>query len=226
MATSDPAAEGVDFLSLLSDVNRRRLLERSTQTVYSAGALAFHLEGPPRAFLVGLGLVRVYCSSPDGRQATVAFLHSNELVGGTTIVSQPVWTSVQVVVESTLTTLDIEIVRTLAAREIEVVAAIATHLAARIRSGFRLIAVRSLGSIRERLAYDLLDRACRSQLVVGRLEVRATQADLADSIGSSREVVTRTLKGLRVAGIVEITPGLVRVVDAKRLAAIVRAYVT
>jgi CRP-like cAMP-binding protein len=157
VATSDPAAESVDFLSLLSDVNRRRILERSTPTVYSAGALAFHLEGPPRAFLVGRGLVRLYCSSPDGRQASVAFLHSNELVGGTTIVSQPLWTSVQVVVESTLTTLDIEIVRTLAAREIEVVAAIATHLAARIRSGFRLIAVRSLGNIRERLAYDLLD---------------------------------------------------------------------
>jgi CRP-like cAMP-binding protein len=226
VATSDPAAEGVDFLSLLTDVNRRRLLEGSTRTVYSAGALAFHPEGPPRAFLVGRGLVRVYWSSPDGRQATVAFLHSNELVGGTTIVSQPLWSSVQVVVESTLTTLDIEIVRTLAAREIEVVAAIATHLAARLRSGFRLIAVRSLGNIRERLAYDLLDRACRSQLVVGRLEVRATQADLADSIGSSREVVSRTLKGLRVAGIVEITPGLVRVVDPKRLAAIVRAYVT
>jgi hypothetical protein len=38
--------------------------------------------------------------------------------------------------------------------------------------------------------------------------------------------VSRTLKGLRVAGIVEITPGLVRVANPSRLAAIVRAYVT
>ncbi len=38
-------AEDIDFLSLLSEVNRRRLLERSTQTVYSAGELAFHPEG-------------------------------------------------------------------------------------------------------------------------------------------------------------------------------------
>jgi CRP-like cAMP-binding protein len=98
-------------------------------------------------------------------------------------------------------------------------------MAARIRSAFQLIAVRSLGSIRERLAYDLLDRACRTQLVVGRLEVRATHADLADSIGSSREVVSRALRDLRAAKIVETTPGMVRVIDPLHLAAIVRAFV-
>jgi CRP-like cAMP-binding protein len=82
-----------------------------------------------------------------------------------------------------------------------------------------------LGNIRERLAYDLLDRACRSQLGVGRLEVPATHADLADSIGSSREVVSRALRDLRAARIVETAPGMVRVIDPLHLAAIVRAFV-
>jgi len=132
---------------------------------------------------------------------------------------------VQAVVESTVTILDVKTVRDLAAREVEVVTAIATHLAALVQNDFRLIAVRSLGDIRERVAYDLLERACRSQLVVGRLEVRATQAQLADSIGSSREVVSRALGGLRVAGIVETAPGVVRFVNPIRLAAIVRAIV-
>ena len=82
----------------------------------------------------------------------------------------------------------------------------------------------SLGNISERLAFDLLERASRSRLYLGRLDARATHQDLADSIGSSREVVGRALKELRAAGIVETTPGLTRVLDPIRLANIVRTY--
>jgi len=219
------AGEDVDFLSLLSDVNRRRLLEGSTRAVFPAGAIAFHPEAPPTSFLLERGLARTYCSVPDGRQATVTFFHAHDLIGGTTLISHAPRIYVQAVVESTLATLDVETVRNLAMTEIEVTIAIAKHLAARIRSAFQLIAVRSLGNIRERVAYDLLDRACRTQLAVGRLEVRATHSDLADSIGSSREVVSRALRDLRLARIVETAPGMVRVIDPMRLAAIVRAFV-
>lgn len=215
----------VDFLSLLSEANRRRVLQNSTKAEYRGGAIAYHPESPPRAFLLDRGLARAYVSVPDGRQATTAFFHSNELIGGTTIVSHPPRIIVQVVVESTLTALDIQMVRKLVSTENQVTAAIAAHLAALVRSAFRLIAVRSLGDIRERLAYDLLDRACRSQLAVGRLEARTTHADLADSIGSVREVVGRTLSRLREEGVIETAPGLVRVIDPLRLAGIVRAFV-
>jgi len=85
--------------------------------------------------------------------------------------------------------------------------------------------VGSLGSIPERLAFDLLERASRSQLSLGRLEAKGTNQDLADSIGSSREVVSRALKGLRAAGIIETAPGMTRVLDPIRLADIVRTYV-
>jgi CRP/FNR family transcriptional regulator len=214
----------VDFLSLLSEANRRRLLEGSTKAEYNAGAIAYQPESPPRAFLLDRGLARAYVSVPDGRQATTLFFHSNELIGGTTIVSRPPRIVVQVVVKSTLTSLDLPRVRRLATAENQVLAAVAMHLAAMVRNSLKIIAVRTLGDIRERLAYDLLDRACRSQLAVGRLEARATHADLADSIGSAREVVGRTLSRLRDEGIVENSPGLVRVVDPLRLAGIVRAF--
>ena len=219
------AREEVDFLSLLSDANRRRLLEGSTKSVFPAGTVAFHPEGPAISYLLERGLARAYCTVPDGRQATVAFIHAHQLMGVMTVISRPPGIYVQVVVESTMLTLDPETVRHLAMTELEVATAIGAHLSARIRSAFQLIAVRSLGNIRERVAYDLLDRACRSQLVVGRLECRATHSELADSIGSSREVVSRALKDLRVAGIVETAPGMIRVVEPMRLAAIVRAFV-
>jgi CRP-like cAMP-binding protein len=223
--TSGPGGIDVDFLSLLSDVNRRRFLQNSTRTVYPAGAIAFHPESRPLAFMCDRGLVRAYWNVLDGRQATLAFAHAHELVGATTIASQAPRVFVQAVVESVLTTLDVETVRNLAKTEIEVVAAIATHLSARVSDAFGVIAVRSLGNMRERLSFDLLERACQSQLAVGRLEVRATHTELADSIGSAREVVSRTLSGLRAARIIETAPGLVRVLEPIRLAAIVRSFV-
>jgi CRP-like cAMP-binding protein len=217
--------EAIDFLSLLSDVNRRRVLEGSTNAAYPAGSIAFHPEGPDRSFVLDRGLARTFASVPDGRQATVTFIHERELAGAATIASHPPRVHIQVVVDSTLTILDLEKVRSVMASENEVCTALTVHLAARVRSAFRLISVRSLGNIRERVAYDLLDRACQSQLVVGRLEVAATHADLALSIGSSREVVSRALRDLRAAGIVETAPGRVRVTDPMRLAAIVRGFV-
>lgn len=217
--------EDIDFLSLLSDANRRRVLEGATKEVFAAGSIAFHPEGPERPFVLERGLARVYSSVADGRQATVTFVHTRELAGGTAIVSHPPRVHIQVVINSTLTILDLETVRRLAATDADVCKAVAVHLAARVRSAFRLISVRSLGNIRERVAYDLLDRACQSQLVVGRLEVSATHADLADSIGSSREVVSRALRDLRAARIVETAPGRVRVIDPVRLAGIVRGFV-
>jgi CRP-like cAMP-binding protein len=217
--------DDVDFLSLLSEVNRRRVLEGSTQEVYPAGTIAYHPEGPPRSFVLEKGLARVYATVPDGRQATVTFVHMHELAGGTAIASHPPRVLIQVVMPSTLTMLDVDRVRRLAASENEVCAAVATHLAARLRATFKLVAIRSLGTIKERVAYDLLDRACQSQLVVGRLEVQATHTALADSIGSSREVVSRTVRDLRAAGIVETAPGMVRVLKPLGLSAIVRGFV-
>ena len=216
--------EDVDFMSLLSDANQRRLLQGSTRGVYNPGSVIFHPASQGRAYLLERGLARGYTTVPDGRQATITFFHSRELIGGTSIVSHPPAIFVQVVAKSTMTTLQLEMVRKLAETENEVLAAVATHLSARVRSAYRLIGVRTLGDIKERLAYDLLDRACRTQLIDGRLEARVTHAELADSIGSAREVVGRALAAMRKQGFVETAPGLVRVIDPLRLDRIVSAF--
>lgn len=215
----------VDFMSLLSLANRRRLLEGSKRVIHPAGTIALRPQGPSMSYLIESGLARAFWSLPDGRQTTIAITRPKELIGATSSISWAPWIFMQVITESTLTVLDPEVLRKLAATQLEVATAISRHLAMRLRDSYRLIAVRTLGNIRERMAYDLLDRAARSQLVVGRLEVMATQEDLADSIGSSREVMSRALRDLRAEGILETAPGVIRVLDPARLAAIVRAFV-
>ena len=224
------AGEDVDFLALLSSANRKRLLENSERAVHAAGTVAFRAGAPGRSFVLQRGLVRMFWTVVDGREATVAFIYPGNPVGarnllpGTEVMRGVSLVSAQAVVDSTLTVLDIETVRRAAAVEIEVVTAIATILAARVRYDLRMIAVRSLGNLPERLAFDLLERASRFQLAAGKLEARATQEALAASIGSSREVVSRALKTLRDAGIVETSPGMTRVLDPVRLAEIVRTF--
>jgi CRP/FNR family transcriptional regulator len=216
--------EEIDFLALLPEASQRQLLKGSKRVDFSAGTVPFRPEDPPIMFLVERGLVRIFRSLTDGRQATVAFIHPSELVGGTTIAGKTASAFVQVVVDSTLTILDVEMVHQLAATHIDVVAGVARHLAIQLDHAFRLISIRSLGDIREQLAYDLLERACQCQLANGRLEVRATHAELADSIGSSREVVSRALKAFRATGLVTTVPGVVRILEPIRLAGIVRAF--
>jgi CRP/FNR family transcriptional regulator len=224
-------AGGVDLLSLLSSAKQRKVLEASKLMDYDAGTVAFHAGPPPRAFLLEQGLARVYMGVPDGRQATAAFIHPGNLVGarnlirGIAVERDPALTAVQAVLDSRFRLLNLKSVSSLAARDIDVMRAIAIHLAARVHYDLRLVAVRSLGTIRERLAFDLLERACMTQLVHGRLEASATHEALAHSIGSSREVVSRTLKELRASGIVETAPGVTRLLDPTRLAEIVHAFV-
>jgi CRP-like cAMP-binding protein len=147
------------------------------------------------------------------------------LIRGIPTEQDPPLTGVQAVVDSTFTLLDIERVRRVAATDIDVITAIATHLAQRVHYDLLVVAVRTLGTVSERLAFDLLDRASQAQVTDGRLEARATHEGLAYSIGSSREVVGRSLKELRAAGIVETTPGKTRIVNPERLAAMVRPFV-
>ena len=214
-----------EFLALLSPANRLRLLEGSTQIVYPAGTIAVRPGGPAAAFLLEQGLARVFWNLPDGRQATMAFVHPKELTGGAAIIGDSPWAFMQVITDSTLTALDMKRVRNLAKAEIEVAAAIGKHLAMRTRQAYRLIAIRSLGNIRERLAYDLLDRTGRRQLRGVGMQIRATQADLAGSIGSSREVMSRALRDFRAAGVVETAPGLILILKPAHLSEIVGAFV-
>ena len=58
----------------------------------------------------------------------------------------------------------------------------------------------------ERLAFDILERASDSQLRDGQLVCQATHEQLADSIGSAREVVTRIIRDLRRSGMVASRP--------------------
>jgi CRP/FNR family transcriptional regulator len=97
--------------------------------------------------------------------------------------------------------------------------AVAQECAARAADAMAELALVSFGSVRARLARHLLDLAA-SQQQSGELVVAATQQQLADSVGSVREVVARALGELRADGVLAGAEGGIAIVDARRLDAV------
>lgn len=215
------ASECVDFLSLLAEPKRDEVLGGSQRVEYPGGAVAVMPRQPDYAVVIEKGLVRVYAEAATGRQATLFYIHPSELLAYGLVRRPAIKVHVQAVTDALLISLDVDHLRELARQDAEVSFALLTYYASAVAHSTRIIAVRSLGDITDRLVFDLLERACATQLKSGRLVVRASQQELANSIGSVREVVARSLRKLRDSGVVATGPNLVRVLDVVRLESIV-----
>jgi CRP/FNR family transcriptional regulator len=84
-------------------------------------------------------------------------------------------------------------------------------------AGLQQTAINAFGSVKQPVAAHLLDLASAQQRPRGRLVARVSQQELADAVGSVREVVARVLRELRLAAIVATGPDSVVILDAARL---------
>ena len=76
-------------------------------------------------------------------------------------------------------------------------------------------------TVRERVARHLLDLAAEESRAAGgaqrALRVAVSQRQLADSVGTVREVVVRVLRDLRDAGVISTYPDHIDILDPIRL---------
>ena len=165
----------------------------SGTTVYRAGS-------DPQAALVVHGLIRVYLSSPGGRQVTVRYARSGDVLGIAVLVGGPASTSVQTLEPTSVFRISVRTLTAAARRDPRVSWAIAEELNRRLYGVLDQTAVNAFGSVRQRVATHLLDLASNRQQPRGRLVAVVSQQELADAAGSVREVVARALRDLRVAG--------------------------
>jgi CRP/FNR family transcriptional regulator, cyclic AMP receptor protein len=190
------------------------------RTDYPAGTTVYRAGDDPRAALVVRGLIRVFLSSPEGRQVTVRYARPGDVLGIAVLVGGPADTSVQTVEPSSVFRISARKLTAAARRDPRVSWAIAEELNRRLYDLLAQTAVNAFGSVRQRIAAHLLDLASDGQRPHGRLEARVSQQELADAAGSVREVVARALRDLRMAEIVATTPDSVVILDAARLHAV------
>src|SRR5258706_13088576 len=94
IATAERAAApsaSIDFMSLLSTANKRRLLVGSKQVVHPAGTIALRPRGPSMSYLIEIGLARALWNLPDGRQTTTAIVRPTGLAVATSTRASPPW---------------------------------------------------------------------------------------------------------------------------------------
>jgi len=215
----------VDFLAFLSADGREDILTGARPVPLRAGDVADFPRDRSDADLVASGVVRAYQVAEDGREATIGYLYGGEWLGALPVLGTAPVVHLQAVVDSVILRLDPARFRTRNEGDIAVSHALAVHTATILARVVRVVTVRTLGSVLDRVAFDLLERASVDQLRSGELVFKVTHEELASSVGSVREVVTRALRELREAGIVSTSHGRVRVDDPARLTRVVNGLV-
>jgi CRP/FNR family cyclic AMP-dependent transcriptional regulator len=188
------------FLATLPPAAAARLLEGALQIDVPPGATVYREEERPRAILVREGLLRVYLRSPDGRQVTVRYARSGDVLGLALVLGGPGPITIEALTSASLVALRIDDLRALVSTDAAVARACAEELARQLFRAFDEIANQAFLSVRQRVARQLLDLAVHAE--DGTLVARVSQRELGDAIASAREVVSRALHELREAGLV------------------------
>jgi CRP/FNR family transcriptional regulator, cyclic AMP receptor protein len=177
-------------------------------------------EGERHVELVVEGVVRVHVSASDGRTLTVRYCRTGALIGVLSLYAEPFVMPVttQAVVDSELMTIRPAVIRRLADRDIRVARALLLELSERAAAFAAEIGGSAFSSIRQRVARHLLDLATHRQRG-SELVAQVSQQELADAVGTVREVVVRTLRELRNDGVLETRRGGITIVTPDQLLA-------
>jgi CRP/FNR family transcriptional regulator len=205
------------FLGKLPPEVVARLRSEGERADYPAGTTIYRAGSDPRTMLVVRGLIRVYMTSPEGRQVTVRYARDADVLGVAVLVGGPANVSAQTLAESSVFRISSRALTGAAQRDARVAWAMAEELNRRLYETLQQTAVNAFGSVRQRVAVHLLDLASAQLHPRGRMVARVSQQELADAVGSVREVVARVLRDLRVAGILTTSSDSVLILDAARL---------
>lgn len=181
-----------------------------------AGSIIIREGAPPSMFLVVAGLIRTFLISPSARQSTVRYARPGDLVGTATLFINPHRAASQALTDAVVLAFNAAVLTRIAAEDPRVGLALCTDLAERVRDYFDQLYDTAFGTLRQRVIRHLLDRA-RQEQQGSDLVVALSQQDLADAVGSVREVVARVLQTLRREGFIATKPDGLVLLDPLRL---------
>jgi CRP/FNR family transcriptional regulator, cyclic AMP receptor protein len=161
----------------------------------------------------------VYVTAPDGRTMTVRYCRPGALIGVVSLFATPfsLPATIQAVTDAQLLVLRASVVQQAAERDVRVARALLDELSERTLSFIAEIPS-AFATVRQRVARHLLDLASESQRG-SELLAAIGQQDLADAVGTVREVVVRALRDLRQEGLLRTGREGIVLLDPERLAA-------
>lgn len=189
-----------------------QVLSGAVRMTIPAGSVT-HREGEGAAHLelVISGVVRVFVSAPDGRTMTIRYCRPGALIGAMSLFARAfaMPATTQALVDAEVLKLSADAARRTATRDLRVARSLLSELSERAQAFVYEIPGGAFATVRQRVARHLLDLA--SERVRERpgqhgpdqeLVVRVSQQELAEAVGTVREVIVRVLRELREEGVV------------------------
>jgi CRP-like cAMP-binding protein len=160
------------------------------------------------------GMARIFLQTPAGRQVTLRNAKAGGSIGIAALLGSGS-VSAQAITDCEVLRLDNQQVVSLARAHPGLAMAIADELSVRLLETYAEIVIRDQGSVHQRLARQLLHSSVRDPQSL--LAVRMSHSELADALGSAREVVTRHLHTFQSEGMLRLGRGRITIVDPLRL---------
>lgn len=190
------------FLARLPARAAADLAQTAIEIEVAAGQIVCrdHLSAPAVPMLAVSGLLRVFVSSSQGREVSIRYLRSGGVVSLAGAITGGAKQGVQAVTQSNLLILQTATVRHLARTDNEVAWLLCQELSETLIDIAGNLSTSVFQSVIERVAATLIELAKDRD---GKLVVIASQQQIADAVGSVREVVARALRQLRAAAMIE-----------------------
>jgi CRP/FNR family transcriptional regulator len=212
------------LFSALSDASLAAVVDRTSERTYPRGATIFRKgEICHGLYLVLEGRVKIYRSSPDGREQVLHVEGPGDPLAELPLFDGgPYPASARTLEESRLLFLPLDAFQALYRQNPEVADAVIHDLGRRLRRLVALVHKVSLKDVGARVASALIDYAdAASAFRDGAVFLLPrTQEELAAELATTRESVARGLARLRRAGIIVQDGPHIRILAADRLAAI------
>jgi CRP/FNR family transcriptional regulator, cyclic AMP receptor protein len=216
------------LLSSLSPSELQLLAARTVRKVFSAGELLFS-EGEPcnGLHIVARGKVRIFKTSASGREQVLAIEGA-----GNTVAELPVFdggpypASVVALEHSEIAFISRRDFQAYCMEHPEVALKVLAVVGARLRQLVGIIEELSFTTIRQRLASTLLKLARHEGTRTERgveFHLQFSHQEMANQLGTVRELVSRNLMRLQAEGLVEVEARQIVVKDMKGLAALLES---
>jgi CRP/FNR family cyclic AMP-dependent transcriptional regulator len=212
---ADPDSVVRDFLRGLPPEVQKELSCNTRHVAYCKGSSIRLLGARPRPGIVLEGLIRAYVSTAGGREVTVAYARPGYPLGLFSRFMAESPRGLQAVHDTTVLYFDSRRFEQALATHMALADTVAEWMADDIVRSSNALRAAAFGSVRHRLAAHLIALATRD--AEGRLVVRVTRQQLADAVGSVRQVVSKALSQLATDGLVRTARSEVLIPDEDAL---------
>jgi len=204
------------FLADLPEDLLDRVLVDGLLSTIPAATIGYREYEPGRLVVLLESLFRIFLTSREGRQITIKYAGPGDVIGTPSVVCGPFPVRAQVIRDCVVLALNPQIIEEIAKTEPSFGWKVAEAIGEDFYDLVNTLSESAFDSVPVRTARHLLRLAAPSD-PDRRLVAAVTQQDLADSVGSVREVISRVLRSFRDEGLVEIDRDGITIVDLQGL---------